>query len=450
MQHPTHWTRQLVVRSLTSSLLALGIVATGSTLNAPPLPGSAQPAHAKDAGEQVAERAGMAVVTIRTTNGYGSGSIVRADGLILTNAHVVKNARQVTVLLKDGRSFQADVLGYSKQCLDLAVVKIQDTVPLPTLPIAAVESVKQGQQVFAIGSPGMLDNSMTSGIVSRVIPTDGLIQTDASIRPGNSGGPLLNRNGAMIGVNTFIRPMPNAAFAISTDRVQAFLQQFDQGEVSPHATDSRPSHGTQAVSLQAGSRISGILPSSGGSCNNAREYRFVGKAGQQVFVHLASQTFTPALTLYAPDGRTKEDSNREGARFAAIVTQLPVNGTYRIIATARDAGQSGNYALSVVPLVLWRQDSLQPGDPVRNGSLYREYTFQGQANQPITVLANSSQFDTQVCVTTTDGKLLGCNDNENNRTTNSALKLKLPQSGSYKITVTSPKREQGAFVLSVL
>ncbi|TAH42107.1 MAG: Do family serine endopeptidase [Betaproteobacteria bacterium] len=140
--------------------------------------------------------------------GMGSGFIVSADGVILTNAHVVADASQVTVKLTDKREFKARVLGVDKPT-DVAVLKI-DAHDLPTVPLGDPSETKVGDWVLAIGSPFGFENSVTAGIVSaksRSLPDEGyvpFIQTDVAINPGNSGGPLLNLKGEVVGINSQI------------------------------------------------------------------------------------------------------------------------------------------------------------------------------------------------------------------------------------------------------
>ena len=145
----------------------------------------------------------------RDRAGMGSGFILTSDGYIVTNNHVVENARQVIVRLPDRQEFDAEVVGTDPRS-DLAVLKI-DARRLPTLELASADSVRVGQWVLAIGSPFSLDFSVTAGIVSalgRSLPTETgdnyvpFIQTDVAINPGNSGGPLFNLDGKVIGVNS--------------------------------------------------------------------------------------------------------------------------------------------------------------------------------------------------------------------------------------------------------
>jgi serine protease Do len=142
------------------------------------------------------------------TRGLGSGFIVSQDGLILTNAHVVANAAEVTVKLSDRREFKAKVIGTDPQT-DVAALKI-DATNLPTVTLGSAQNVRVGEWVVAIGSPFGFENTVTSGIVSatsRALP-DGsavpFIQTDVALNPGNSGGPLFNMKGEVIGINSQI------------------------------------------------------------------------------------------------------------------------------------------------------------------------------------------------------------------------------------------------------
>jgi serine protease Do len=140
--------------------------------------------------------------------GAGSGFIVSTDGYILTNTHVVLNADEVTVRLTDRREFQAKVIGADERT-DVAVIKISAN-NLPTVKLGDPAKIKPGQWVLAIGSPFGFENSATAGIISataRSLPSDNyvpFIQTDVAVNPGNSGGPLFNLAGEVIGINSQI------------------------------------------------------------------------------------------------------------------------------------------------------------------------------------------------------------------------------------------------------
>ena len=139
----------------------------------------------------------------------GSGFIIRNDGLIITNNHVVEGANEIMVTLPDEREYQATVLGRDPKT-DLAVLKVEAEQDLPVATLGDSEGVRVGDWVMAIGNPFGLSNTVTAGIVSakgRTIgagPYDDFIQTDASINPGNSGGPLFNKEGEVVGINTAI------------------------------------------------------------------------------------------------------------------------------------------------------------------------------------------------------------------------------------------------------
>ena len=204
----------------------------------------------------VAAQAGKAVVEIKTTitspdtfiqrdqHGIGSGFIVRSDGYIVTNNHVVENARQLQVILRDqARKYDARVVGTSPED-DVAVLKI-DAQDLPVLSWADSSALKVGQLAIAIGSPLGQQNSVTKGVISALhrsisVPDSNTgqvesilnaIQTDAQINPGNSGGPLLNSAGQVVGVNFAIEQAqagPGLGFALDGNAARDIANQLIQ------------------------------------------------------------------------------------------------------------------------------------------------------------------------------------------------------------------------------
>ena len=184
------------------------------------------------------------------SQGLGSGFIVDANGVILTNAHVVADADEVTVRLVDKREFKAKVLG-SDKTTDIAVIKIE-AKDLPVVKIGNPASARVGEWVVAIGAPFGLENTVTSGIISakgRALPGDAavpFIQTDAAVNPGNSGGPLFNLKGEVIGVNSQIFSRSGGfqglAFAVPIDVAIDVKDQIQQ--------NGKVSHGRLGVAIQ--------------------------------------------------------------------------------------------------------------------------------------------------------------------------------------------------------
>ena len=169
----------------------------------------------------------------------GSGFIVSADGFVLTNAHVVDGASEVYVKLTDKREFKAKVIGSDRRS-DVAVLKI-DGNKLPKIAIGDSEKIRAGEWVIAIGSPFDLDNTVTSGIISSKSRETGdlvpLIQTDVAVNPGNSGGPLINMRGEVIGINSQIYSRSGGymgiSFAIPIDDAMRVAEQLkSNGSVS--------------------------------------------------------------------------------------------------------------------------------------------------------------------------------------------------------------------------
>src|SRR6202790_3666415 len=157
--------------------------------------------------------------------GSGSGFIISTDGFVVTNHHVIENARDIKVSLADGRTVNAELKG-TDPSTDIAVLKIYET-GLKALSFANSEALQPGQIAIAIGNPLGLQHTVTAGVVSALGRTlrasngrliDDIIQTDASLNPGNSGGPLMNSEGKVIGVNTaVIAAAQGLCFAVSSN-----------------------------------------------------------------------------------------------------------------------------------------------------------------------------------------------------------------------------------------
>ena len=180
----------------------------------------------------------------RIERGQGSGVIFSAEGLVLTNAHVVEKTDQLMVGLPDGRRVPGRLVGQDT-ITDLAVVQLDGSGPWPTAPLGDSDQLRVGDWAIAVGNPFGLENTVTLGIVSNLnrnvsqLGISGkrldLIQTDAAINPGNSGGPLLNSEGNVVGINTLVRSGPGAGlgFAIPINRARTIAQQLvERGRAS--------------------------------------------------------------------------------------------------------------------------------------------------------------------------------------------------------------------------
>ncbi len=189
------------------------------------------PAPAPPSVEQLTERARQAVAVITSDsrdgqrNGLGTGFVIAADGLIVTNYHVIGDGRAVRVQLADGRKFDVEAIHASDRALDLAVLRI-GAIELPVLELGDSDSLKQGQAVVAIGSPLGLRYSVVTGVVSGVREMEGrpMIQLAMPIEPGNSGGPLLDMQGRVQGILTMKSQVaPNLGFALTANLLKPLL-----------------------------------------------------------------------------------------------------------------------------------------------------------------------------------------------------------------------------------
>ncbi|PSB67728.1 serine protease [filamentous cyanobacterium CCP1] len=426
----------------------------------------------EDVNVRVYRQASPAVVAIETRTGSGSGSIVSEDGLVLTNAHVVRGSQTVTVRLADGREFEGEVVAYGQGGLDLAAVQIQANEDnLPYVPLAQPEAVEVGQRAFAIGSPFGFQGTFTTGIVSRIDRDRGLIQTDAAINPGNSGGPLLNSRGELIGVNSAIFTPSNGSgnvgigFAIATDRVDSFLVAVRDGtalstpDLPPLLAGGRPAERLtlNEVPFEVKGDLnqqSSTLPSDNSYFN---AYTFDAAAGQHIVVEMSSDDLNPYLILLSSDGGNIAQSGTRADDKSQIEITLPIEGTYTILANSLSAGETGQYTLKISttgisPVLLQEEGSLGEGSQVleEDGSLYNEYEFQGEEGQTVSIYLESEEFDTFLILMDENGEMLAQNDDTSPSNLNSLITVTLPTSGTYRILANAfDSAGRGNYTLTV-
>lgn len=251
---------------ITGIFFALNLQHTGGSLGQVQAEEITVPAMGPDTIADMVEKAGPAVVNIETKtmstsfndsmyndpffqeffgdnmmrpreyvqNAIGSGFVIDAQGLVLTNQHVIDGATQITVTFSGNKKYNATVLGQDYD-LDLAVLKIQAQETFPVLTLGDSDKARVGEWVVAIGNPYGLDHTVTVGVVSakgRPMKIEGrsyrnLVQTDAAINPGNSGGPLLNTRGEVIGINTAVNTQAQGiGFAISVNTAKEIINEL--------------------------------------------------------------------------------------------------------------------------------------------------------------------------------------------------------------------------------
>ncbi|WP_246333246.1 DegQ family serine endoprotease [Stenotrophomonas tumulicola] len=334
--------------------------------------------------------------------GMGSGFIISADGYVLTNHHVVADAAEVKVKLGDRREFTAKVVG-SDQQYDVALLKI-DAKNLPTVRVGDSNSLKPGQWVVAIGSPFGLDHSVTAGVVSAVGRSTGgaeqryvpFIQTDVAINQGNSGGPLLNTRGEVVGINSQIFSASGGymgiSFAIPIDLAMGAVEQIKKtGRVSRGQLGAVVQ---QIDSLNA--QALGLPDSRGALVNEVVEGSAAAKAGVQVGDVIRSVNGTavnsfsdlpPLIGALPPGSKVRIGLVRDGKEreLGATLTELAEDAqaaANRPAAASEDAvpqtGANALLGLEVADLTApqRKQLGLESGEGVRvtrvNGQAARD------------------------------------------------------------------------------
>jgi len=401
------------------------------------------------------EKASPAVVLIETRDGSGSGSIISSDGLILTNAHVVEGSQTVRVTLKDGRKLNGQVVSLGKSgCLDLALVKLQASGKFPTIQFAPAKSLQVGEAVFAIGNPLETTFTFTPGIVSNV--GGKWILTNAVLNPGNSGGPLLDAQGRLLGVNTAKYQGDGLYLAVAPAETQAFVQAFQQG-LSPAIGQylipvSQAAGKPLAQTLILNSAQPGRLQRGGSLfCEDgspANLYTFEGEADQAIMIEMVSAEMGSYLILLGPNGELiARDLGKERNQSAQVLAKLPQRGLYTLIANPAKPDQLGSYRLETSSPLLMEESGITLTDSVDDkGSHYRSYTFSAKAGQAIEIALHQFEFDPYLTLFDPSGNVV----NEGKTKRQGRLEAKLSKDGVYTLRVsTSKPRDRGRFVISV-
>ena len=296
------------------------------------------------------------------TQGMGSGFIVSNDGYIVTNAHVVDDASEVTVKLTDRREFTAKVVGSDKRT-DIALIKI-DAKDLPALDISSKPEVKRGEWVIAIGSPFGFESSVSAGVVSgvhRALPNGQMvpfIQTDVAVNPGNSGGPLLNAKGQVVGVNSQIYSRSGGymglSFAIPADVAVKVADQIK--------THGKVQHGRLGVGIQgldqSLARSFGLKDANGAVVGTVEKGGPAEKAGFKAgdvirkidgTAIVDSTDVTSRVGNTAPGTKITVEVWREGKPVELVATVGTLDDA-KVAAVKDDAEAKGKLGVAVRPL----------------------------------------------------------------------------------------------------
>ncbi len=386
-------------------------------------------------------------ITADTAEGtsQGSGVILSADGLIVTNAHVIEGASKITVELNDHRKVQAEVVSVGRsKCTDLALLRLPNQTNLPAIALGNPTTSQHGQSVFAIGYPvGIKPASITEGLISNIHEQEGFLQTSAVINGGNSGGALVNGRGELLGINTFtLKDTEAMGFAIDTNRVRAFVQAA-QSELSPTlGRYIQMRSGASTTLTTNGVAVSGRLQQDDamvcGDESAADIYTFQAQANQSVILEMSSETVQPYMMLLGPDGRMVVKSEVGQGKNTRLYGKLPTAGTYTVVANSQKANQFGHYAVRAITPMLLRQGEISMGDS-------QTYGFSGKANQRVAIEV-STEADFHPFIQLVDSTKRVIWEGQWKET----IALTLPQNGAYQLVVSTANLQAGGSFVAVV
>ena len=297
------------------------------------------------------------------TRGQGSGFIVSSDGIILTNAHVVKDAKEVTVKLTDRREFRAKVLGADPKT-DVAVLRIE-AKNLPVVQIGKTSDLRVGEWVLAIGSPFGFENTVTAGVVSakgRSLPDDSavpFIQTDVAVNPGNSGGPLFNARGEVVGINSQIYSRSGGyqgvSFAIPIDIASRIKDQIIKtGKVEHARLGVSVQEVNQAfansfkLDKPEGALVSTVEKGSPADKAGLQSGDVIRKVNSQAIV--SSGDLPAVISMAAPGDNVKLEIWRQGSAKELTARLASASEKTADAASAKEAPGQGKLGLALRPL----------------------------------------------------------------------------------------------------
>ncbi len=336
----------------------------------------------------------------------GSGFIISSDGYLLTNAHVVSNGDDITVQMTDKREFKAKLIGADRRT-DVAVLKI-DATDLPTVKIGNPENVQVGEWVAAIGSPFGFENTISAGIVGakgRSLPAETYVpylQTDVAVNPGNSGGPLFNLNGEVIGINSQIYSRTGGymglSFAIPIDIAMDVAQQLrTTGKVT------RGRLGVQIQGLTADlAKSFGLDHPNGALVANVEKNSPAQKAGLEsgdVILQYNDKQIVDSSDLPVVVAKTKPGSQaklkiwRKGEQREIPITVGELEPEKAVVAATNGAAQTGKLGLAVQDLTDQQREKLDVKGGVVVGSAQGPAARAGIQRGDVVIAVNGQEIE---------------------------------------------------------
>ncbi len=420
-----------------------------------------------DLDPAVALRLEASVAGVDLESGRGTAVLVGADGLLLTNAHVIEPDEEILLVFADGRRVPATLIGYQRDGRDLAALRMESDEPTPFLEVAGSETLHAGQTVYAAGSPfAFFSPSISRGIVSHHNRRYGLVLTDAALTPGSSGGPLLDSQGRILGINTSIlngglsawMHAPSSSgfgYALDSAQVADFIDEVRAGDVVdfkqpyldflslPLVQLSIPSQQQEKLDKDSDRYINDDSPVIG--------YRLVLEPGDRLTAEMTSEDFLSHLLLFAPNGEQidQADCGCEDTRTARLNIETEEGGHYLLLANAGSSRDQGAFTLNIerVQAETIAEVELELSSENRNKACFK---MQGRAGSTVSIWMRSEELDSLLELQTDSGEVVAFNDDWQQGSLNARIVHSFEDERRYQVLCGAFDDEQtGQYTLKV-
>lgn len=428
-------------------------------------------AHPEGLAPEVVTRLQQTVVLIDTDEGYGTGFVVSADGLVLTNAHVAEPG-SLLVTFPDGRTETAEFVGFDPDGHDLAVLRLEDRGPRPYLPLADAGELRFARPVYAVGNPyPIFPITVSAGVLASLSERYRVMLIDAPVASGSSGSPVITAQGQVLGIvsaqlldslDEGFGSMYGSGFntALDVQRIADFLAAVRRGNTSQIRQASFEWLTLPLPHLEAPAELIGRLHEDSDRLLEDRSfvdgYTVDLAAGETLLVEMSSDELDAYLVLFDARGHAiaSNDDISATETDARIVMTVDAAGRYSVLATTYRARETGEYRLSLRTLSFTTEvetvsATLRAGRQ-RDAEIDWKRPLQGRPGQAVSITMHSDELDSYLELLDENGAVVAANDDMAPGELDARIVHVFTDARRYNIRATSfDRRSTGAFQLEI-